>query len=326
MKSPFNNIKINNSNQLLLDKRYNLLNELGSGHSSIVFKVLDTFTKEIKVAKIFGSHAESEFEKEKKIIEKISENNIDSSIKFFESGSSLLNINGRTKQTNYIILEYCDKGTLYDKIENTSEGFSEDVCKYILFEIIKAEKSLNEIGICHRDIKLENILLVGDNYKIKLSDFGLSKNFLDKNLKRKKLKKLVGTPYYCAPEILEHKYYDGEKVDYFSIGALLFILMTKKFAFEEAKTFKYIEKESQKLYNLIKTNQLDEYWNIIENFYGIKILSPQFKKLFIKMVSYNPSDRPSFEDIMNSEWMEEIKNANEDYLNQLRENMKDQME
>ena len=76
MKSSFNNIKLNDSNQLFLDKRYNLLNELGSGQSSIVFKVLDTFTKEIKVAKIFGSHAESEFEKEKKISKIISEYNI----------------------------------------------------------------------------------------------------------------------------------------------------------------------------------------------------------------------------------------------------------
>ena len=124
---------------------------------------------------------------------------------------------------------------------------------------------------------------------------------------------------------MERKPYNGEKVDYFSLGALLFILMTKKFAFEEAKTFSYIERESQRLYHLIKLKQFDEFWKIIEKNYNIKILSPQFKELFIKMVAYNPSERPTFEDIMNSEWMKEISNANEDYLKQLRDKMKSEM-
>ena len=43
------------------------------------------------------------------------------------------------------------------------------------------------------------------------------------------------------------------------------------------------------------------------------------------MVAYNPSERPTFEDIMNSEWMKEISNANEDYLKQLRDKMKSEM-
>ena len=101
--------------------------------------------------------------------------------------------------------------------------------------------------------------------------------------------------------------------------------MTRKFAFEEAKTFDYIEKESQKLYHLIKIKQIDEFWKKIEKNYNIKILSPEFKQLFIKMVAYNPSERPSFEDIMNSEWMKEINYANEEYLNQLRDKMKSEM-
>ena len=63
----------------------------------------------------------------------------------------------------------------------------------------------------------------------------------------------------------------------------------------------------------------------IEKNYNIKILSPEFKQLFIKMVAYNPSERPTFEDIMNSEWMKEINYANEEYLNQLRDKMKSEM-
>ena len=186
---------------------------------------------------------------------------------------------------------------------------------------MKTVKALHGKGICHRDIKPENFLLVGDNYEIKLCDFGFAYPFLDKNQNKKKLIKSVGTPYYCAPEILENKFYDPEKVDYFSIGALLFVLMTKKLAFEEARTFEFVQRESQNLYDLIKKKEIDDYWDIIEIIFEIKKLSPEFKELFIKMVAYNPSERPSFEEIMNSKWMKEIKEADENHLNGLREKM-----
>ena len=69
----------------------------------------------------------------------VNEFNNDSSIKLYDSGIGILTMDNHKRQKAYIILEFGDKGTLYDKIENTSEGFSEDVCKYILFEIIKVE-------------------------------------------------------------------------------------------------------------------------------------------------------------------------------------------
>ena len=68
-------------------------------------------------------------------------------------------------------------------------------------------------------------------------DFGSSIKFL-KNNQKKKLKKPFGTPYYKAPEILENKEYEGDKIDIFSMGALLFVLMTKNFAFVEAKSMR----------------------------------------------------------------------------------------
>ena len=314
-----NNIEI--INQSIFEKRYNILDEIGSGHCSTVFKILDTLTKETKVAKIIEDNSISEFRKEVDILKKIGEYNINSIIRYYDSGIAPLAIGKKTQEKNYIILEYGNNGTLYENLENTSDGFSEDVCKYIFYEILKTVKSLHDKGICHRDLKLENILLVGDNYDLKLCDFGFSCSFLDKNQNKKKLIKSVGTPYYCAPEIYENKFYDPIKVDYFSIGALLFVLMTKKLAFEEAKTFENVQRESQNLYNYIKRKEIEDYWEIIEILYKIKILSPDFKELFIKMISYDPSERPSFEEIMNSKWMREIKEADEEHLNQLKEKM-----
>ena len=65
------------------------------------------------------------------------------------------------------------------------------------------------------------MIIVGKDYDLKLCDFGLSAKFLNNNYERKKLKRQIGTECYCAPEILEGKEYDGDKVDIFSIGAVL---------------------------------------------------------------------------------------------------------
>ena len=54
--------------------------------------------------------------------------------------------------------------------------------------------------------------------------------------------------------------------------------MTKKFAFEEAKTYEPVQRESQNLYDLIKRKKIDDYWEIIEIIYGIKKLSPTKRK------------------------------------------------
>ena len=313
--------KIEIINESKFDKRYKILNNCGGGHSSIAYKVLDTVTGEERIAKIVDDQLISEFKIEEIILKIIDKYNINTIIKFYDSGIEPLTIDGETKKRNYLILEYGDHGTLYDNLDKTSDGFSEDVSKYIFYKILKTVKDLHGKGICHRDIKPENFLLVGDNYEIKLCDFGFAYPFLDKNQNKKKLIKSVGTPYYCAPEILENKFYDPEKVDYFSIGALLFLLLTKKFAFEEAKTYEPVQRVSQNLYDLIKRKKIDDYWEIFEIIYGIKKLSPEFKELFIKMVAYNPSERPSFEEIMNSKWMKEIKEADENQLNELREKM-----
>jgi len=112
-----------------------------------------------------------------------------------------------------------------------NHGFSEDVCKYILLQILNGVDTLHKEGICHRDLKPDNMVIGGDNYDIKLCDFGYSTKYINGDNNKKKLKSVVGTNYYCAPEILEGKEYDGVKVDIFSIGALLFTLMTKKTCF-----------------------------------------------------------------------------------------------
>ena len=76
-------------------------------------------------------------------------------------------------------------------------------------------KTLHKIGIYHRDLKLDNFLLDGDCYNIKLGDFGFSSLIIrKKNGKPQKITGQLGTRSYMAPEIFLKKPYDGEKQIY----------------------------------------------------------------------------------------------------------------
>ena len=292
----------------ILDKRYNLLERLDYGATSNVYKVLDTETKEIKVAKVFSEDKSNEFEKELNIIKSVSD--MPYVIKFYTYGEGHLVIEETAFKRKYIILEYA-KGSLFKFIGTLKEGFSENTCKYIFNQLILAIKYMHEKGICHRDLKLENTLLVGNDFSFRLCDFGLSISFLDINNQKIKLSGAAGSPYHYAPEILSGRKYDGERVDIFCAGICLICLVTGKFGFVEAS-------RNDELYKLIMRKKYNDYWDIIDS---NKKLSQSFKELFVKMVAYRPDNRPTIEEILNGEWLSVVKNANEEELNILKNGM-----
>jgi serine/threonine protein kinase len=77
---------------------------------------------------------------------------------------------------------------------------------------------MNDEGYCHRDIKLENLLLDSD-FNLKLSDFGFSSILMKDN---QLLMTMKGTLGYMAPEIFQGKGYHGELTDIFALGVVLF--------------------------------------------------------------------------------------------------------
>ena len=304
-----------------LDNRYLIIKEIDFGLTSKVYKVLDEQTLEIKIAKIYENDSIDAFKKEKKIFKMLQALDLSSNIKYYLAGIGELIYDDTKEKKMFSILEYGNNGNLFDALIKTKNGFSEDVCQFILSLILNDIEALHKNGICHRDIKPENMVFVGDNYDLKLIDFGVACKFLNKYNKKKKLQRYVGSSYYCSPEILEGKSYDGDKADIFSIGALLFVLMTKNFAFDEAiiDNNSFIIKKI--LYKIIQTKQYDKYWELLERYFNIKDLSPNFKNLFLKMVAYNPEERPTIEEIRNDKFMSDITNASEEKLSFLRKKM-----
>ena len=140
---------------------------------------------------------------------------------------------------------------------------------------------------CHRDLKLENILIDKDiNFKI--LDFGLScKGDLTH------MSGAVGSPNYVAPEILSSKVYNGAKADVFSLGVLLFIVVIGKFPHGQKIL-------TDRFYKLIAEKRYDEYVKLVQ----AQNTSREFRDLIFRLLAKNPAERLSVREIMNHRFMQ----------------------
>ena len=291
----------------IINNKYILEKYLDYGGYSYVYKVKDIKDNKIYALKLFIKNGYS-FENEIKINKIINELKNPFCIKFIDSSIYYL-VKGEVKSEHpYIILEYASKGSVLNYLKYNYKGLNEKLCKFLFSKIIKIVKSLHNMGICHRDLKLENFLFDGNNFTIKISDFGLSSQIIkDKNGIPQKLSGEIGSKFYKAPEIYLNKSYDGEKADIFSLGVILFNLRTGKFGFKKATN-------DDILYTYIREGKIDSYWKIIGKYIDISDLSEDFKKLFIKIVSYNPKNRPNIEEIYNDSWLKEIRDLNQNEI------------
>ena len=150
--------------------------------------------------------------------------------------------------TNEVILELelLDGADLYQYI-SSKESVSEVEAAQIMFDIINCLDAMEANGITHRDIKPANILMAdkdSSGITVKLGDFGMAAFVGPDNLVRGR----CGTPGYVAPEILAAKQNDGykNKVDMFSAGVLLYILLCGYEPFSHAKSEKELISENTK--------------------------------------------------------------------------------
>ncbi|KAG9151687.1 hypothetical protein Leryth_001982 [Lithospermum erythrorhizon] len=130
-----------------------------------------------------------------------------------------------------IVMEYAAGGELFDRIKAAGR-FSEDEARYFFQQIICGVAFCHSMQICHRDLKLENILLDGNpagGPLIKICDFGYSKSSVLHSVPNS----TVGTPGYMAPEVLSRRSYDGKIADVWSCGVSLYIMLVGAYPFED---------------------------------------------------------------------------------------------
>ena len=114
---------------------------------------------------------------------------------------------------------------------------SEREARSILKQIVAAVHFCHYNQIVHRDIKVENLLL-DSNFRVKLADFGFSAHFDYGDL----LDVWCGSPPYCAPELYLARPYDGPKVDIWSLGVVLYVLVCGYLPFE-AQSFNLLKSQ-----------------------------------------------------------------------------------
>ena len=132
-----------------------------------------------------------------------------------------------TKNYHYFIMEYCEKGELFNYIVD-NQKLKDKEASYFYYQLINGLEYIHSKGIVHRDLKPEN-LLIGKGKILKIIDFGLSNYFNGKNL----LVTPCGSPCYASPEMVSGKKYNGFCIDVWSTGIILYAMLCGYLPFED---------------------------------------------------------------------------------------------
>ena len=196
-----------------------------------------------------------------------------------------------------IIMELCEGGDLFQKINELAEkdkSFSEKEAVKIFKQLISAVSYCHSQGICHRDLKPQNIVFLNKSpdSPIKIIDFGLSKIFgeIKPIMKGNKIEKnimslRVGTAYYMSPEVLQGNY--DNKCDIWSCGVILYILLCGYPPFDGET-----EKDIYKSILNKKYSFPEAEWSSV---------SEEAKDLIKKMIC-EPDKRFNAENVLNHPW------------------------
>ncbi|XP_064410090.1 testis-specific serine/threonine-protein kinase 5-like [Latimeria chalumnae] len=197
----------------------------------------------------------------------------------------------RTSKRCYLVLELASRGDLLEHINMVSSrkgipGLTEDEARRIFRQIVSAVDHCHKNHIVHRDLKCENILLDQDGF-VKLTDFGFANKCLEKQAL---MDTFCGSVAYTAPEILLARKYHGEYADLWSLGVILFAMVTGKLPFNE--------RNPRKLVQLIKkglesnSSVSEDCWDLINS-----------------LLQWKPSDRLGVQEVVKHSWMHRAKSS-----------------
>ena len=283
---------INLTNELLVGKSksdpfddYKKLQFLGEGSFASVFKVQNKYTDTICAMKVINKRHSYSKEDDTEILNEI---NIlrtmdhPGILKIFEFYSN--------EQSYSIVTELCPEGELFQQIIDKGP-FNEKYSAFVMYQIFSAVNYCHKMHIIHRDLKPENILIVGrDKEKlpiIKVCDFGTSK-IIEIGQKERKL---VGSSYYIAPEVIKKNY--NEKCDIWSCGVIMYILLSARPPFGGENDEEIMQRVTYGVYDL-QSPPFDR-------------LSLNALDLIRKLLTFDPEKRISAEEALNHPWFKEFK-------------------
>jgi serine/threonine-protein kinase len=208
--------------------RYRILEQLGSGGMSVVYKGLDTALDREVAVKVLHPHLAGKDEsrrrlaREARAVAKLHHPNI---LEVFDFSSA-------DAQDAFIVTEYIRGQTLKTFLD---EGPMDppELAAMVIHELAAALAHAHEAGVIHRDLKPENVMVREDGV-LKLMDFGIAR-LLDIEERMTVTGTLVGSPAHMAPEIIEGLE-AGPEADVFSVGIMFYAAMTGRMPFTATNT------------------------------------------------------------------------------------------
>jgi len=188
----------------------------------------------------------------------------------------------------YLVFEFVDGPDLFSVMEARNfvplpEREARNIFKSILESILYCHSK----RVAHRDIKLDNILIHPDG-KARLIDFGLATIDEDRTTTS-----FVGSPEYCAPEIIQRVPYSGYKADVYSLGMVLYCIIFGRFPYIPDQRMQLIN-SGMDLPRFIWPDALPGFANMV---------SAPLKELLGRMLEVDPDVRISMQEVSNHRWV-----------------------
>ncbi len=219
---------MDNSRSIVLDGKYQLMEELGRGAMGTVFRAKDvSLQRKVAVKFLLPELASSvecadRFRNEAVGMAAIRDNNVAQIYSYGVHG-----------ENPFFVMEYLDGHSVESLIDSHNcRGFFiplEEVLE-ILIQTTSGLAAIHRAGAVHRDIKPANIMLSGDPMRTVIMDFGLVRNVQVED----EVRILAGTPAYIAPELVEGRV-DADRsplTDIYSLGATAFEILTGSLPFD----------------------------------------------------------------------------------------------
>ena len=252
------------------ETEFDLIELVGQGNYGRVYKAIHKKTGKIYSAKIAYIEKANEIESFKKEINILSQCNNQYIVHYYGSY-----IKGHQI---WIILEFCDGGSLYELIKILPRNLNEEEIASLIYMILKGLIFLHENKKIHRDVKSENILLTHEGIA-KLADFGVSTQLMHSF--SKKITK-IGTPFYMSPEVIMQNKYDY-KCDIWSLGITSIEMAEGEPPFSKVKGYWVLKKIITHPPKGLKNK---EKW------------SKEFNDFVEKCLIYEPEKRPSAKELL----------------------------
>ncbi|XP_052026007.1 sperm motility kinase 2A-like [Apodemus sylvaticus] len=187
----------------------------------------------------------------------------------------------KTEKRIYLIMELCEGKSLYHHILEAGH-LQEDEARAIFTQILHAMNYCHDQGIVHRDLKPDNIM-IDSNGKIKVIDFGLSAQVKP----GQRLSYHCGTFPFAAPELLLGRLYDGHKLDVWTLGIVLYLMITGRIPFDAS--------------NLLHFRR-----QVVSGKYPVPSrLSRELQHLVRLLLTPDPKQRPTIGEVLKHPWVRE---------------------